>query len=130
MSVSYERSGGFAGMKETLSIEGASLRVSKRGKVLGERALEQAEQERLAALLAGVAGAESPKPAEPHASDTFRVSLLVDGKSRVDVRTLAPHAPGVGAPWEEVLHALDTLLTEELRRSQPGKPQVLGPEEL
>jgi hypothetical protein len=130
MSVDYERSGGFTGMKETLSIEGASLRVSKRGKVVAERALEKAEQERLDGLLATVAGAESPKAAEPHASDTFRVSLMVDGKSRVDVRTLAPHAPGVAAPWDGVLHALDSLLTEELRKGQPAKPQILGPEDL
>jgi hypothetical protein len=130
MSVDYERSGGFIGMKETLSIEGDSLRVSRRGKVVAERALEKAEQERLQGLLATVAGAESPKVAPPRASDTFRVSLMVDGKGRVEVHTLAPHAPGVGAPWDEVLQALDSLLTEELRKGQPGMPQVLGPEEL
>lgn len=130
MSVVYERSGGFTGMRETLSVEGATLRVSKRGKEIAARTLTAAEQERLEGLLTPVAGKAAPTPAEPHASDTFRVTLFVDGKNRVDVRTLAVHAPGLGAPWDELLHALDTLLTQELRSAEPGKPQVLGPEEL
>lgn len=130
MSVVYERSGGFTGMRESLSVEGPSLKISKRGKQVVARELTGAEQERLTGLLAPVAGKDAPTPAEPHASDTFRVTLMIDGKSRVDVRTLAVHAPAVGAPWDELLHALDALLTQELRAAHPEQPKILGPEEL
>lgn len=117
MATVYQRLGGFAGFQDVLQIEGNStLRVTQRGRRVGERTLSDTEAAELQALIAQAKAVPPPSPSAPRASDTFRIILTLDGETapRVEMTTLGLPAPGSGEPWGELLGWLQKALDDAL----------------
>ena len=134
MVVVYERSGGFAGMMQSLRLEGGLLRASEKGHVRAERPLTTEEAEHVAGLLERMTGAAPPEeePGVAGSSDVFTVLLSIEGEPQPRVSLATPTLPilGAGEPWDEILGWFDRTLTAELRTAKPDAPQILSAREL
>ena len=132
MSITYERSGGFVGKQDklTLDAELKTVTASERGKACPPRILTAAESAQLRAwyeqLKAQPAPQEAPARAIP---DSFTVRLTLEGGPTLTTATLGFPVGGKGA-FDPLLQWLDRTLTEELRRHHPERPVILSPDEL
>jgi len=132
MSITYERSGGFVGKQDklTLDAELKAVTASERGKACPPRILTAAESAQLRAwyeqLKAQPAPQEAPARAIP---DSFTMRLTLEGGPTLTTATLGFPVGGKGA-FDPLLQWLDRTLTEELRRHHPERPVILSPDEL
>src|SRR4051812_31662387 len=109
MSVTYERSGGFAGMSTRVEIaDGKTLKLKDRRAGEVSRALSAAEQKTLQDHLEKVRKAAPPATKAPRASDSFHHKLSLDGKLRVDLATTAQHPEQDGSPDAALMGFLDS----------------------
>ncbi|MDQ3266853.1 MAG: hypothetical protein M3Y59_24905 [Myxococcota bacterium] len=138
MSVVYERTGGFAGVRQRLEVEETSgaLQVTDRHTGETRRTLDPTQLQTLRSLVTGVEGQPPPhsSPEAQHSSDTFTVRLWLSGSDqpRVTLSTLAvPLGEGEGSPWGRLLSFVDGLLTAGLEQTRPaGAPQILSAADL
>lgn len=137
MSVVYERTGGFAGVRQRLELDAhGALQVTDRHTGETRRTLDPTEQQTLRSLLAGVEGQPPPhsSPEAQHSSDMFTLRLwLSDAEPpRVTLSTLAvPLGEGEGSAWGQLLSFLDGLLTAGLEQTRPaGAPRILSAADL
>jgi len=133
MSITYERSGGFAGRSEKLTFdpELRTLTASERGKDCPPRILTAEESAQLRTWYQQLRTARAPE-AHSHAQripDSFLVRLTLDGGPSLSAATLDFPLGGQGE-FDPLLAWLDRTLTEELRRHNPGRPTLLSPDEL
>jgi hypothetical protein len=130
MNVVYERSGGFAGMMQSLRIEDFhTLHANDKRRVRTERPLSAEEARQLRALLDRAASAPPPldSPEARRSSDTYSVTLSVDDEPepRASLSTLSLPIIGAGDAWDELLGWFDRRLTAELHAAQSASSQVL-----
>lgn len=116
MALKYERSGGFAGFRDELLIEGQRLlQVSRRGAVTAKRELAPAEVGQLEALLSRALAAPPSSPASMQTPDAFRHVLTLDGEAQPRVDLTTPILPGPeepAGPWVELLAWLERLIDQ------------------
>jgi hypothetical protein len=132
MNVVYERSGGFAGMMQSLRIEDfRTLRARDKGRVGSERELTSEEAEQLRLLLDRAEAAPPPldDPEARMESDSYAVTLSFDEEPepRVSLSTLTLPILGAGDVWDELLGWFDRHLTAELRGARQNPPQIGAP---
>jgi len=137
MSVVYERTGGFAGIRQRLEIDLSTrqLKVTDRHTGQAARTLTSEEATRLQTLITGAQGQPPPTAGDAgRVSDAFTLQLWLGNQPapQVTLSTVAvPLGKGEGTPWGQLLSFLDALLTAELERARPaGSPRLLSPEDL
>lgn len=138
MIAEYERTGGFAGIRQRLEIDGDRKRVKVIDRHTGEaeRSLGEDELTRLFSLIAAVNGQKPPvgSGVSGQVSDSFTVQLWLGGAATpvVTLSTLAvPLGKGEETPWGELLSFIDGMLTRELEKTRPkGAPRILSAEDL
>lgn len=141
MSVVYERTGGFAGVRQRLEVDAhGALQVTDRHTGETRRTLDATEQQTLRSLVAEVEGQPPPhsSPDAQQGSDTFTLRLwLFSGSERppepqVTLATLAvPLGEAEGSPWGRLLSFVDGLLTSGLEQTRPaGAPRILSAADL
>jgi hypothetical protein len=117
MSVAYERTGGFAGMRQRLEISPDKVKVTDRRAGTRERALAQDESSRLDALVKKAKAVPFPARGGGRGSDSFTIKLWFDEEQEPRA-TLSTHAVPVeesdGTPWGDLITFLDKILTAEL----------------
>lgn len=135
-TVTYERSGRTNTGAQAVRVEGMRrLRVLEQGDTVVERALTEEEVERLGPLVEEAERQPAPAVLEPAAGGPrgMAVSLAFEDEETPRVR-LAAHAgqpaTGDGTPYDELLEALDELLTEELHERAPRHAHAVLPHEL
>lgn len=133
MSITYERSGGFAGKYEKLTFDPdfKSVTAHDHGQACPPRILTAAESAQLRAWYEKLKGAQAPADpgAARHVSDAFQVRLSLQGGPSFSTSTLGFPVGGMG-PFDPLLAWLDQSLTDELRRHHPERPVILTPDEL
>lgn len=135
-TVTYERSGRTNTAAQAVRVEGLKhLRVLEQGETVVERELTEEERERLGPLVEEAERRQAPAVVEPVAGGPrgLAVSLAFEDEETPRVR-LEGHpgrrAKGAGTPYDELLEALDELLTQELRLGAPRHAHAVLPHEL
>lgn len=123
MSVTYERTGGFAGVRQRLEISSDKVKVTDRHTGERERALVEDESARLGAL---VKKAEAVPFSAPGGGggvrDAFTLKLWLDDEKepRATISTVVVPLEGSdGTPWGDLLAFVDGMLTAELDAVKP-----------
>ncbi len=118
MSVTYERTGGFAGMRQRLEISSDKVKVTDRRAGTRERALTKDEAARLDALVKKAKAVPFPAPGGGgQVRDAFTLKLWLDDEKepRATISTTAVPLDGSdGTPWGDLLAFVDGVLTAEL----------------
>lgn len=109
MSLSYHRTGGFAGFNDEVKVDGDTLTVSRRGQQTFQRKLTGEEQKELSALAAEAKRTKFEK-APPHrpVPDAFNTSVSVDGQT---VQIDAPPEK-MPAAWQKLSDRLAKFVNE------------------
>jgi hypothetical protein len=116
MTVVFERSGGFAGFRDVLTLEGNGLTLTRRGTQVAQRPLSGDESGRLASLVNAAKGAPALPPSTGRTPDGFNFSVTVDGEKKVQLN--APSSPeAADGPWQALTAWLDELLAAEIQRA-------------
>jgi len=118
MSVTYERTGGFAGMRQRLEISSDKVKLTDRRAGTRERALAKDEAARLDALVKKAKAVPFRAPqGGGRVSDAFTLKLWLDdeGEPRATMSTVAMPLEGSdGTPWGDLLAFADGMLAAEL----------------
>ena len=118
--IRYERSGGFAGLVQSLEVlDGERIVVKdRRLGTLPERVLTEGEREGLSAALERIETNPAVTKAiagDPYLSDGFRVAVYFDGAETPALTAHSGQLPISGAEeWDSLLAWLDALLRSEL----------------
>ncbi len=122
MSVAYERTGGFAGMRQRLEISSDKVKVTDRRAGTRERPLGRDEAARLDALVKKAKAVPFPARAGGgRVSDTFTLKLWLDGESepRATISTVAVPLDGSdGTPWGDLFAFVDGMLAAEIEAAK------------
>ncbi len=123
MGIVYERTGGVAGLRDVLRIDDSKrLELSRRGQAIVQRELSAEEASHLEALLGRARAAQvppAPKAAGRRLSDTFTVSITLEGEPTPRLHRTGASAQEEGeSPWLELLSWLDGKRAEESQRAR------------
>ncbi|WP_426755947.1 hypothetical protein [Myxococcus sp. Y35] len=133
--VTYERSGRTNTGAQALRLEGMRhLKVLEQGEVVSERALTEAEVQRLGPLFEQASGDSVPVVMVPQAGgpDGLAVTLAFEDEESPRVRVAAKRLPaqGAGPLYDALLAELDALLTAELHARAPRHAHAVLPHQL
>ncbi len=125
MSVTYERTGGFAGVRQRLEISSDKVKLTDRRAGTRERALTKDEATRLDALVKKARAVPfAARGGGGRASDTFTLKLWLEDEQepRATISTVAVPLDGSdGTPWGDLLAFADGVLTAELDAARSKK---------
>ncbi|ATB51391.1 hypothetical protein [Corallococcus macrosporus] len=134
-TVTYERSGRTNTGAQALRLEGMKhLRVLEQGEVVSERALTEAEIQRLGPLFEQASRDTAPAVLVPQADgpEGLAVTLAYEDEESPRVRVAAERLParGAGRLYDALLEELDRLLTSELHARAPRHAHAVLPHQL
>ncbi|GHH02357.1 hypothetical protein [Comamonas sp. JC664] len=134
-TVTYERSGRTNTGAQALRLEGLRhLKVLEQGEVVSERALSEAELQRLGPLLERANQDTVPVVMVPLAGgpEGLAVTLAFEDEEAPRVRVAAEQLPaqGAGPLYDALLSELDALLTAELHIRAPRHAHAVLPHQL
>lgn len=135
-TVTYERSGRTNTAVQSLRVEGLRhLRVLEQGETVVERDLTPEESEQLEPLLREAQAQPAPAMVEPAAGGPWGMAVTLSFEGEEAPRVQAEARAGqrvrrLGTPYDVLLGALDSLLTEELHIEAPRHAHAILPHEL